>query len=159
SESAVIVTILIALSATLLVSGMIAYALGLHHQTGRIQLAPFSVVGGVLAASGFLVFSEAFRIVTKHPLDFSVFEVLRTTPLIAVLPALGIAIVLLLSKRIRGHFLGVPGVILLGTMGFYGLAASAGLPTVQLRALGILLEPVSSVSLPAHLTIPFDVVS
>jgi SulP family sulfate permease len=113
----------------------------------------------VLAASGFLVFSEAFRIVTKHSLDFSVLEVLRNTPLIAILPALGIAIVLLLFKRIRGHFLGVPGVILLGTVGFYGLAASAGLPTGQLRALGMLLEPVSSVSLPAHLTMPLDVVT
>jgi SulP family sulfate permease len=159
SESAVIVTILIALSATLLVSGVVAYGLGRLHQGGLIQLAPFSVVGGVLAASGFLVFSEAFRIVTKHSLDFSVLEVLRNTPLIAILPALGIAIVLLLFKRIRGHFLGVPGVILLGTVGFYGLAASAGLPTGQLRALGMLLEPVSSVSLPAHLTMPLDVVT
>jgi sulfate permease, SulP family len=72
SESAVIVTILIALSATLLVSGVVAYALGRLHQSGLIQLAPFSVVGGVLAASGFLVFREAFRIVTKHSLEFSV---------------------------------------------------------------------------------------
>ena len=159
SESAVIVTVLMALSATLLVSGVVAYGLGRLHQGGLIQLAPFSVVGGVLAASGFLVFSEAFRIVTNHSLDFSVLEVLRNTPLIAVLPALGTAIVLLLSKTIRGHFLGVPGVILLGTVGFYGLAASAGLPTGQLRALGMLLERVSSVSLPAHLTIPLDVVA
>lgn len=159
SESAVIVTVLMALSATLLVIGVVAYVLGRLHQEGLMQLAPFSVVGGVLAASGFLVFSEAFRIVTKHPLDFSVLEVLRNTPLIAILPALGIAIVLLLSKRIRDHFLGVPGAILLGTAGFYGLAASAGLPTGQLRALGVLLEPVSSISLPAHVTIPLDLVA
>jgi sulfate permease, SulP family len=158
-ESAVIVTVLLALTATLLVSGVVAYVLGRLHQGGLIQLAPFSVVGGVLAASGFLVFSEAFRILTKHSLDFSVLEVLGNTSLIAVLPALGIAIILLLSKRIRGHILGVPGVILLGTVGFYGLAASAGLPTGQLRTLGMLLQPVSGVSLPAHLTIPLELVA
>ena len=89
SESAVIVTVLMALTTTLLMSGVVAYGLGRLHQGGLIQLAPFSVVGGVLAASGFLVFSEAFRILTKHSLDFSVLEVLRNTPLIAVLPALG----------------------------------------------------------------------
>ena len=65
-----------------------------QHQGGLIQLALFSVVGGVLSASGFLVFSEAFRIVTRHSLDFSLLEVLHNTPLIAVLPALSIAIVL-----------------------------------------------------------------
>jgi len=159
SESAVIVTVLMALITTLLMSGVVAYGLGRLHQGGLIQLAPFSVVAGVLAASGFLVFSEAFRVLTKHSLDFSVFEVLRNTPLVAVLPALGVPIVLLLSKRIRDHFLGVPGAILLGTAGFYGLAASAGLPSGQLRALGMLLEPVSMVSLPPHLTIPLDLVA
>ena len=159
SESAVIGTVLMALSATLLASGVVAYGLGRLREGGLIQLAPFSVVGGVLAASGFLVFSGAFHILTNHSLDFSVLEVLRNTPLIAVLPALGIAIVLLLSKRIRGHFLGFPIVILLGTVGFYGLAASLGLPTERLRALGLLLEPVSSLSLPANLTIPRDLVA
>ena len=159
SESAVIVTVLMALTTTLLMSGVVAYGLGRLHQGGLIQLAPFSVVAGVLAASGFLVFSEAFRVLTKHSLDFSVLETLRNTPLIAVLPALGVAIVLLLSKRIRDHFLGVPGAILLGTAGFYGLAASAGLPSGQLRALGMLLEPVSGVSLSPHLAIPLDLVA
>ena len=159
SESAVIVTVLMALITTLLMSGVVAYGLGRLHQGGLIQLAPFSVVAGVLAASGFLVFSEAFRVLTKHSLDFSVFEVLRNTPLVAVLPALGVPIVILLSKRIRDHFLGVPGAILLGTAGFYGLAASAGLPSGQLRALGMLLEPVSMVSLPPRLTIPLDLVA
>jgi sulfate permease, SulP family len=159
SESAVIVTVLMALTTTLLMSGVVAYGLGRLHQGGLIQLAPFSVVAGVLAASGFLVFSEAFRILTKHSLDFSVLEVLRNTPLIAVLPALGVPIVLLLSKRIRDHFLGVPGAILLGTAGFYGLATSAGLPSGQLRALGMLLEPVSRVSLSPHLTMPLDLVA
>jgi len=159
SESAVIVTVLMALTTTLLMSGVVAYGLGRLHQGGLIQLAPFSVVAGVLAASGFLVFSEAFRVLMKHSLDFSVLEVLRNTPLIAVLPALGVAIILLLSKRIRDHFLGVPGAILLGTAGFYGLAASAGLPSGQLRALGMLLEPVSGVSLSPHLAIPLDLVA
>ena len=46
SESAVIVTVLMALTATLLVSGVVAYGLGRLHQGGLIQLAPFSVVGG-----------------------------------------------------------------------------------------------------------------
>jgi sulfate permease, SulP family len=159
SESAVIVTVLMAFTTTLLMSGMVAYGLGRLHQGGLIQLAPFSVVAGVLAASGFLVFSEAFRILTKHSLDFSVLEVLRNTPLVAVLPALGVSIVLLLSKRIRDHFLGVPGAIILGTAGFYGLAQSAGLRFGQLRALGMLLEPVSRASLPPQLTIPLDLVA
>jgi sulfate permease, SulP family len=159
SESAVIVTVLMALTTTLLMSGVVAYGLGRLRQGGLIQLAPFSVVAGVLAASGFLVFSEAFRILTRHSLDFSVLEVLRNTPLIAVLPALGVPIVLLLSKRIRDHFLGVPGAILLGTAGFYALAALAGLPSGQLRALGMLLEPVSRVSLSPHLAIPLDLVA
>ena len=159
SESAVIVTVLMALTTTLLMSGVVAYGLGRLHQGGLIQLAPFSVVAGVLAASGFLVFSEAFRVLTKHSLDFSVLQALRNTPLIAVLPALGVPIILLLSKRIRDHFLGVPGAILLGTAGFYGLAASAGLPSGQLRALGMLLEPVSRVSLSPHLAIPLDLVA
>ncbi|MBV8353056.1 MAG: SLC26A/SulP transporter family protein, partial [Verrucomicrobia bacterium] len=159
SESAVIVTVLMALTTTLLMSGVVAYGLGRLHQGGLIQLAPFSVVAGVIAASGFLVFSEAFRVFTRHSLDFSVLAVLRSTPLIAVLPALGVPMVLLLSKRIRNHFLGVPGAILLGTVGFYGLAASAGLPFGQLRALGMLLEPASRVSLPPHLTIPLDLVA
>ena len=159
SESAVIVTVLMALTTTLLMSGVVAYGLGRLHQGGLIQLAPFSVVAGVLAASGFLVFSEAFRVLTKHSLDFSVLQALRNTPLIAVLPALGVPIILLLSKRIRDHFLGVPGAILLGTAGFYGLAASAGLPSGQLRALGMLLEPVSGVSLSPHLAIPLDLVA
>jgi sulfate permease, SulP family len=159
SESAVIGTVLMALSATLLASGVVAYALGRLREGGLIQLAPFSVVGGVLAASGFLIFTGAFHILTNHSLDFSVLEVLRNTPLIAVLPALGMAIILLLSKRIRGHFLGFPIVILAGTVGFYGLAASVGLPIERLRALGLLLEPVSSLSLPANLIIPRDLVA
>ena len=82
-------TVLMALSATLLVSGVVAHGLGRLREGRLIQLAPFSVVGGVLAASGFLVFSGAFHILTNHSLDFSVLEVLRNTPLIAVLPALG----------------------------------------------------------------------
>ena len=159
SESAVIGTVLMALSATLLVSGVIAYGLGRLRQGALIQLAPFSVVGGVLAASGFLVFSGAFHILTNQTLDFSVLEVIRNTPFIAVLTALTIAIVLLLSKRIRGYFLGFPSVILLGTVGFYGLAAAVGLPTERLRTLGLLLQPVSNVSLPMTLSIPPDLVA
>jgi SulP family sulfate permease len=155
SESAVIVTVLIALTATLLVTGVVAYGLGRLHQGGLIQLAPFSVVGGVIAASGFLVFSEAFRILTRHSLDFSVAEILRHTPLLAILPALGTA-TLLLSSRIRGHSLGIPGVTLVGSLGFYGLAVATGLSTGQLRDLGMLLQPVSSVSLPTYLAIPME---
>jgi hypothetical protein len=47
---------------------VVAYGLG-RFREGR-QLAPFSVVGGVLAASGFLVFSGAFHILTNHSFDF-----------------------------------------------------------------------------------------
>ena len=104
SELAVIVTVLLALTATLLVSGVVAYVLSRLHQGGLIQLAPFSVVGGVLAASGFLVFSEAFRILTKHSLDFSVLKVLSSASLVAVLPALGIAIILLLFQKDSGSY-------------------------------------------------------
>jgi SulP family sulfate permease len=159
SESAVIDTVLVALAATSLVSGVVTYVLGRLHQGAVIQLAPFSVVGGVLAGSGFLVFSGAFRILTNHSLDFSAWEALRNAPLIALLPALCMAGVLLLSKRIRSHFLGVPSVILLGTIGFYGLATSVSLPTEQLRALGMLFEPVSIGSLTPNLAIPLGLVA
>src|ERR1700726_2804765 len=53
----------------------------------------------------------------------------------------------------------VIGTVLMALSATLLVSGAVGLPTEHLRALGLLLEPVSSVSLPATLTIPRDLVA
>jgi SulP family sulfate permease len=159
SDASVIYTVLTAMSITALLTGAVAYAFGRARKGGLMQLVPYSVVAGLLAGSGFLTVSGGFRILTSHPLDLAALDVVRGLDPVSALPAVAIAAVLLTSRRVRQQAWGLPSVIVLAAIGFYGFAAVAGLQFADLRSNGMLFDPFSIGLLTPLATMPFGLVA
>lgn len=146
-DQIVLTTVLCALAASAFVTGVVAYALGALRLGTVIQLMPYSVVAGFIAGTGFLIVAGAFQIATGRKFDLAAHQALIQAHPIAVATTLAVATVLLGSSRLRGHFLGLPAVVVLGTAGFYAAALGIGLSRDQLLNLGLISGPAAITSL------------
>lgn len=66
-EAAVLPTILMTLSVSALVTGILLYLLGYFRQGRVVRFIPYPVVGGFLAGTGYLLLEGVCRVMTGHP--------------------------------------------------------------------------------------------
>ncbi len=141
-------TVLAALIAGTLIVGITSYVLGALKLGRWIRFIPFPVIGGFMAASGWLLASGGVRVLTHEPLSLRLLSDLASGHHLAQL-SVGVAFALALRSVQRiNHPLAFPGLLIAGTAAIlFGLAA-AGVSAPEARETGWLLSLHSSASLP-----------
>jgi SulP family sulfate permease len=132
-----------------LITGLVLYLLG-RLNTGRwIRFIPYPVIGGFLAASGWLLVTGSIRVLTGVSLDWQSFGGLVDGAQPWHLAAgIGFAIAIVLVRR-TGHFLGFPILLVVGTAIVHLVLWQTGYSIAEARADGWLIDPGAGVSLPA----------
>jgi SulP family sulfate permease len=150
SDRAALASVLVTLAVASVGTGVVLYALGRWKRGNSIQYIPFPVVGGFLAGTGFLIVEGAFRIITNEPMSFATLPMLFRLPWFEVVPALLVAVGLLVGTRLTRHIGLMPLVILLGILVFYAGLRVSGQSVDGARQMGLLfhLESIRNLRLP-----------
>ncbi len=116
-----IATILIAIAATTVLTGILFLVLG-YFKLGRlIRFMPYPVMGGFLAGTGWLLMSAALGVMTDLPLTVAnLSKIVVPAGLALWLPGVLLALALFFGIRRFQHFLTVP-VLVLATVGLFYL--------------------------------------
>jgi len=137
-------TVLAALVAGSLVVGATSYIFGALKLGRWIRFLPYPVIGGFMAASGWLLASGAARIITRDALSLRLLSELASGRHLAQL-SVGAAFAFALSKAqgVRRP-LAIPGLLALGTATILFGLSIAGVSIVEARETGWLLDLPSS---------------
>jgi SulP family sulfate permease len=138
-------TVLALLAVSTLVTGLTLFALGSLQLGGLVRYVPYPVIGGFLAATGWLLVQGGFGTLTGFPLAISNIPLLLQRDLIVLwVPAVAVALGLTFVIRQADTPLAVPAVIGGAMLTFYlGLLVS-GTSIDQATEMGLLFEGGSS---------------
>ncbi len=141
-------TVVAALMVGALLTGIVLWAMGMLNLGRWIRFVPYPVIGGFLAASGWLLVAGSIRVMTGSSLGLDNLGRLTTgASLWHLLAGAGFSLVILLARRSL-HFLGFPIVLLVGTAAAHAIFWLAGMPLAEARAAGWLIDAGSGVTLP-----------
>ncbi len=141
-------TVLFALVAGTLITGVTLYLLGAWRAGRWIRFVPYPVIAGFMAASGYLLATGGIRIVTGTPISLELVEQLtRGQHLFQLTAALAFTLGLFWIKRVK-HPLAFPALLLGGTLATHGALHSAGYSFAAARQAGWLLELSNGAALP-----------
>jgi SulP family sulfate permease len=137
---AVTSTVIVALVIGTLITGLVLYLLG-HLKIGSwIRFVPYPVIGGFLAASGWLLVTGAVRVLTGMALSW---QTVLTPPngdqLWHLAAGLALTIAIVLVRR-TGHKLGFPALLVAGTALTHFILWRAGYSIEAARASGWLVD-------------------
>jgi SulP family sulfate permease len=101
-----------------LLTGMLLFLLGTARLGRWIRFVPYPVTGGFIAGVGWLLLTGGFQIITNQPVQLATLYRLLE-PDAAPLALAGVAFALLLTASVRRwrHFMVMPALLLLGTLG------------------------------------------
>jgi sulfate permease, SulP family len=115
-------TILVAISLTTTLTGVLFLVLGYFGWGKLVRFIPYPVMGGFLAGTGWLLVQGSFGVMTDCSLTTSnIPALLRPDQLILWVPGILFALVLFFGLRRFNHFMAMP-IILLGAIGLFHLA-------------------------------------
>jgi sulfate permease, SulP family len=135
-------TVVVAIAATTVATGLVLLALGLLRLGNLIRFMPYPVVGGFLAGTGLLLAKGGISVLSGVSVSTSALdELFGADAAEKWLPGVGFAVALLLLVRRWRHFLLVPVAIVASLALFYVVAAAAGSGLSELKAGGWLLGP------------------
>ncbi|MGD1855705.1 MAG: SulP family inorganic anion transporter [Leptolyngbyaceae cyanobacterium] len=153
SPTELLVTVVAAIALGSLATGVSLWLLGTLRGGGALQCVPYPVVGGFMAATGWLLVRGAIQVMTGEPLTFSHLTWFgRADALLHWGTGLVVALVLLVTTKRYQHSLVMPGVLLAATGLFYGVVWQSHLPLSAVRDRGWLLGPFPAGSLWQPLT-------
>jgi SulP family sulfate permease len=137
--------VLIVLATSAALAGLLLCGLGLTKAGRIIRFVPYPVIGGFLAASGWLIVSGAFQIIAGHSLNAANLDSLITLSSLAELLAGGaVALALFVGRyRIRNAF-ALPGVLLLSIVTVHLALLLCGISLAEAQSSGWLFEPRTS---------------
>ncbi|MEM8614482.1 MAG: SulP family inorganic anion transporter [Cyanobacteria bacterium P01_H01_bin.105] len=137
-----LITVVAAIALGSLITGASLWLLGILQGGNALQFIPYPVVGGFMAATGWLLVRGAIQVMTGEPLTFSHLAwFIELEPMAHWGAGLIIAIVLLvMTKRYQSSLI-LPGILLAATSLFYGAIWQSHLPLTTIRAQGWLLGP------------------
>lgn len=132
--------VLIAVVVGTLVTGATLYLFGVL-RTGRwIRFVPYPVIGGFMAASGWLLAIGGIRLLTGVPVSLRVIaDIAASGHLVNLVVGIGFAIAIHLIRKIR-HFLAFPGLLIGGTLLIHAALFVAGFSLPAARQAGWLLD-------------------
>ncbi len=142
SRDEVLASVLIAVACTSVLTGLSFLGLGRYHMSWLVRYIPYSVVGGFLAGTGWLLVTGAVRVMTGLTVGLdTVSDLVDLQTLTQWVPGLLFGICLFALHRRTDHFIIMPSALLLGTGLFYGVLLAKGIPTGTAAADGWLLGP------------------
>jgi SulP family sulfate permease len=141
SDETVLVTVVVAAGLATAVTGLFSMLLG-HFQLGRlIRFAPYPVVGGFLAGTGWLIMIGGIGLVINQPFSFQVVPSLMEA---GTLVKLGLTacfvLMLILLQRGKPSPLQLPIIISIALLAFNAAVSGLQMSTDELRADGWLVE-------------------
>ncbi len=105
-------TVLVAIAATTLLTGVFFLALGSLNLGGLVRFIPYPVVGGFLAGTGWLLVKGSFGVMAAYPLTLSnVTALLQPDQLILWVPGVLFALLLFFGMRRINHSLALPAIL------------------------------------------------
>jgi SulP family sulfate permease len=128
-------TILMAITLGTLFTGLFLFAMGQLHLGRWARFVPYTVIGGFMAGTGWLIVRSSFKVMAEIPLELAQLAAL-TQPHVMLhwLAGLGFAMVLLSATKYSQHVLALPTVIG-GTIALANLVAGfVGLNPVDRQA-------------------------
>ena len=144
SSSELLVTVIMTISITSLLTGILLWFIGALKLGNVIKLLPDAVIGGFIASSGWLLVKGAFEVLTGQTLAIasvlSLFQLSNpaTHPMQWV-PGLLLALYLLIVTRRYKHSLVMAGSLAIATGLFYAVLLLMGISTAQAGAQGLTL--------------------
>jgi len=120
APQAIFVTVLAAIAVTSLLMGVLFIIVGRFRLSGFVRYIPYPVVGGFLAATGWLMVQGGFGVMLNQQLSLATLGSLFSLAKLGLwLPGIGFGTILLLILRRHNHFLITPGMLALSTALFY----------------------------------------
>lgn len=132
-------TVLMLIVVTTLTAGVLFLLLGIFKLGGLVRFLPFPVMGGFLAATGWLLFAGGIAVMTAAPLGPALFA---GNELVRWLPGLLAGIALTVGMARSNHPLVLPGIIVVAIILFYAAAALSRAPISELGNQGWLVGSV-----------------
>src|SRR5262249_42415946 len=141
-------TVLIGLVAGTLLTGLVLYLLGALRAGRRMRFLPYPVMGGFLAASGWLLMAGSVRVMTGIRLSFATFGDL-VAPAHVWQFATGILFVITIAllRRIK-HPLVFPAFLVVGTLATHAVLHAMGYSLAEAREAHWLIDITSGVKQP-----------
>ena len=137
-------TVLVAISLTTLLTGLVFLLLGQFKLGGLVRFVPYPVVGGFLAGSGWLLATGAFGVMTNYSLTLANLPVLvQPAQLVQWVPGVLLALALFFGLRRIRHSMTMPGLLLGSIAVFYLALLVTGTSIASATAQGLLLGQVS----------------
>jgi SulP family sulfate permease len=140
-----LVTVLVAIAATALLTGVFLLALGTFKLGGFVRYLPYPVVGGFLAGTGWLLVQGSFGVMAGYSLKLANLPaLLQPRQLILWGPGVLFALALFFGLRRIRHFLVMPGLLLVVVALFYLALGVTGTSVADATSQGLLLGRVSA---------------
>lgn len=141
------VTLIVFIALSTLVTGVFFLVLGRFRLGNLIRFIPYPVIGGFLAAVGWILLQGAFSIIGDYSLSVDgLGTLLEADHLARWLPAAIFGAVLFVATRVNSHFLLLPALLVGGIIVFYGIVLAAGETVVSVLDDGWLLGPFPAAS-------------
>jgi SulP family sulfate permease len=137
-------TVLAAIAATTLLTGVFFLALGFFKLGGLVRFIPYPVMGGFLAATGWLLAQGSFGVMASFPLTLSNLPaLLGPDQLILWVPGVLFALVLFFGLRRTNHIMAMSGILMGTVVVFYLALLVTGTSIGEATNQGLLLGEVS----------------
>jgi len=137
-------TVLLLLPLSAVLTGALVTVLGFSGGGRLIRFLPYSVLGGFLAGTGYLVFDGAVKVLSGQTFSWKLLTHPPHLHPVGWLTAFCVAAALLVLPRIYKHYLIMPGVIVGGIALFYAGLAIANLSVEGAREQGLLFPSLSA---------------
>ncbi len=145
SEDVLTATILALLASAAIVSGVFMLAIGKLKLSYLIRFIPYPVMGGFLAATGYLLVVGAIGMLTDQPLDiWSLGSVFDGPTLMLWLPWILVSAGIAVVTRLTNNPYALPGCLGVTCAGFFALFLLPGWGIEEARSSGLLLGPFGS---------------
>ena len=146
SDSQVLLSIVVAIVATTLITGISLLALGLARAGGLIRFLPYSVLGGFFAGTGWLLVVGGITVMTGQEIDSlaGLIQLAEPDLLLRWLPGLAVAVVIVIVSRKVSSAIALPLVLITGAGLFFFINLQSGETLETLEAGGWLLGPLHS---------------
>lgn len=145
--------LLITLGVSALATGLVLCAFGITRMGRAIRYVPYPVVGGFLGATGCLIVLGAIKVITDVPVTLATLHHLSDAMVLAeLLAACAMALVLYLTWHRSRSPLGLPLILIGGTLAAHLSFWLAGVSRLDAQASGWLFEPLP----PIHFMLPWS---
>jgi SulP family sulfate permease len=148
SNEALVITVVTAIVASTLLTGLLFYVLGHLKVGGLVRYIPYPVIGGFLAGTGWLLFQGSLNVMAGASLSPSeAGRLFESANLLRWLPGVGFGLVLFFTLRRYKHYLVLPSMLALAVAAFFVVLFATGGSTVEAGREGWLLPALPTGSL------------